>query len=421
LKTVPIRALASDLLPLTDGDWVELPHIRDSGIRLLQTGNIGVGEFIDKGYRFIDDITMEELGCTPVVPGDVLICRLADPVGRACLAPDLGVPMVTSVDVAILRPRSDAIAPYLVYFFSSKEYLPHVASIARGGTRTRVSRSQLGSIRVSIPHEATQHKIADFLDRETERIDALIDKKRRLIDLLEEKRTAPMKPTSIPWIGEIPEHWGETHVIRLARLGSGHTPSRRHPEWWEDCTIPWITTGEVRHMRSDRIEHLTHTRENVSEVVLENSAGELHPKGTVVLSRTASAWFSAIMGADMATSQDPVTWTCDEQHEPRFLLLCLRATRRDLLARLAQGSTHKTIYMPDIISIKVPVPPIDEQQQIVDSFWDRATSIDRAIDSLNGQLPLLAAYREALITAAVTGEIDVDTFDTNHTMEETRT
>ena len=144
---------------------------------------------------------------------------------------------------------------------------------------------------------------------------------------------------------------GEVKLGYVARLGSGHTPSRDHPEWWLNCTIPWITTGEVAQMSSDRLEEITETREMISEIGLANSSATVRPKGTVVLCRTAaSAGYSAIMGSDMATSQDFATWTCGPRLRPRYLLLCLRAMRSDLLGRLAIGSTHRTIYMPDIES-----------------------------------------------------------------------
>ncbi len=160
-------------------------------------------------------------------------------------------------------------------------------------------------------------------------------------------------------------------------------------------------------MRDDRIEYLTETREMISEPGIANSSATVHPAGTVVLSRTASAGFSAIMGADMATSQDFVTWSCVPLLEPRFLLLCLRAMRPDLLNRLAQGSTHKTIYMPDIRSIRIPLPPVDEQREIVRETWKRLQPLDEAVDGLNRQVALVQEHRQALITAAVTGELDV--------------
>ncbi len=81
--------------------------------------------------------------------------------------------------------------------------------------------------------------------------------------------------------------------------------------------------------------------------------------------------------------------------------------RTDLLDRLAQGSTHKTIYMPDVRSIRVPLPPIEEQRQIVEAAWQQLTTIDEATDRLERQLALLREHRQALVTAAVTGELEI--------------
>lgn len=104
------------------------------------------------------------------------------------------------------------------------------------------------------------------------------------------------EPSLLPWANRVHRDWPLVRLTHLARLGSGHTPSRNNPEWWADCAIPWITTGEVQRVRDDRVEALTETRENVSWLGLENSSAELHPAGTVVLSRTASAGYSAVMG-----------------------------------------------------------------------------------------------------------------------------
>jgi len=187
----PIRALARPgYKTFTDGDWIESPFIRDEGIRLIQTGNVGVGEYREQGFRYIDEETFRAFRCTEVFPGDVLICRLADPVGRACLAPDLRCRMITSVDVCILKPAVDVHAAFVVYALSSSEYLSWLSGICRGGTRDRVSRSMLGAVRVQKPPLAEQRAIAAFLDRETEKIDALVAKVREAIEHLKEYRTA---------------------------------------------------------------------------------------------------------------------------------------------------------------------------------------------------------------------------------------
>ena len=177
----------------TDGDWIEAPFITNDGIRLIQTGNVGIGQYKEQGFRYISNHTFRELGCTEVCPRDVLICRLDGPVGRACLAPGLGVRMITSVDNSILKVNETNNDPrFLVYFMSSWPWLEWIQSICRvgGGFRFRISRSMLGSLVVAVPPLREQKRIADRLDSESEKIIGLADKVREGVEYLEEFRTA---------------------------------------------------------------------------------------------------------------------------------------------------------------------------------------------------------------------------------------
>jgi type I restriction enzyme, S subunit len=178
----------------TDGDWIESPFITSSGVRLIQCGNIGTGIFEEQGFRYITPDTFEAFKCSEVVPGDVLICRLRSSptilAARACLAPQLGTQMITSVDNCILRPSREHDARYLVYQMSLPRYLSYVEEIARGGTRDRISRSMLADFRFATPPHDEQVIIADFLDGETARIEAVVSTVRRVMDHLKELRTA---------------------------------------------------------------------------------------------------------------------------------------------------------------------------------------------------------------------------------------
>ena len=173
-----------------DGDWIESPYITTDGIRLIQTGNIGTGEYREKGYRYISEETFTNFCCTEIKPGDILICRLGEPVSRACLAPQLGKRMITSVDVCILKARENIHAKFLVYSMSSWTYLDWVESLVRGSTRDRVSRSMLGSFLLPIPPLSEQDAIVRFLDQADRRIRSYIRAKQRLIILLEEQKQA---------------------------------------------------------------------------------------------------------------------------------------------------------------------------------------------------------------------------------------
>lgn len=335
-----------------------------------------------------------------VHPGDIVFNRLRTWQGGLGVSHHTGI---VSPAYFVCRPLSMIEPRFLHYLLRSTVYLAELTRISKfmPPSQFDILWDDLRCVPVLTPPLAAQRAIADYLDTETARVDTLIAKKRRLVELLEERRRVVTHEAVF-------ESGAPLVLLRLAaRLGSGHTPSRDRPEWWADCTIPWITTGEVAQMRDDRIEYVSETRECISDLGLANSAAELHPEGTVVLCRTASAGYSAIMDQPMATSQDFATWTCGSRLNPRFLLLCLRAMRPDLLGRLAMGSTHKTIYMPDIQALRIPLPALDEQARIVNRAWDALHSIDRTCDALDRQITLLAERRQALITAAVTGELDV--------------
>lgn len=192
-------------------------------------------------------------------------------------------------------------------------------------------------------------------------------------------------------------------------MGTGHTPSRSEPDYWVDCDIPWLTTSDVYRFRRDEIDELDATAVEISRVGLANSAAVLHPARTVALSRTASAGFSIIMSRDMATSQDFVTWTCGSDLVPEYLLHMLRTMRPYLLGYLATGSTHKTIYFPDLMDLRLPLPSRREQDIAVRKVQHAARERESVLESVRRQATLLTEYKQSLITAAVTGELDVTT------------
>lgn len=354
--------------------------------------------------------------------GEVLVSKLNPRLPRVLLARAHDIPTLASTEFIALKSGPNVDQRFLRYWLASEvvRQMLHGATMSVTRSQQRVRPEILTKCWLNVPQLGEQRAIADYLDAETAGIDALIEKKRRMVELLEERRQSvaasgvgglltsqSVEPSGLPWIQTRGADWPTAKLSLVGQLGSGHTPNRDHPEWWMGCTIPWITTGEVSQMRSDRIEYVRDTREMISERGLEHSSAVLHPAGTVVLCRTASAGYSAIMGTDMATSQDFATWTCGPLLRPRFLLLCLRAMRTDLLGRLAMGSTHKTIYMPDIGSIRVPLPPVSEQEHIIEAVWSRIQPTIATEDIHLRQLALLTERRPALITAAVTGELNI--------------
>lgn len=159
----------------------------------------------------------------------------------------------------------------------------------------------------------------------------------------------------------------------LAKLESGHTPSRSHPEWWGG-DIPWIALPDIRALDG---KTAFETAESTNPDGIANSAARVLPAGTVVLSRTASVGYVTVMGRPMATSQDFVNWVCGPELEPWFLAYLLMASR-SYIRSLASGSVHKTVYVPTVESFHVCTPDRREQKRIV-ALLDKQLAIARKI------------------------------------------
>ena len=156
-----------------------------------------------------------------------------------------------------------------------------------------------------------------------------------------------------------PTGWHWTPLASLARLESGHTPSRRVAEYWNG-DIPWIG---IRDATENHGRTIHNTHQTITQAGIANSSARLLPTGTVCLSRTASVGYVVVMGRPMATSQDFVNWVCSDALDNNFLKYVLLSEHESLL-RFASGTTHQTIYYPEAKAFHVCVPCIDEQRAI---------------------------------------------------------
>ena len=137
-----------------DGDWIESKDQASGGIRLIQTGNVGFGVYLDKSQnaKYISEATFHRLNCLEIYDGDILISRLPEPAGRACLLPKSTERRITAVDCTVIRTDTSVIdRNYLLQFLCSEQYLKTVNSFLAGGTRQRISRKNLEGIEVPYP------------------------------------------------------------------------------------------------------------------------------------------------------------------------------------------------------------------------------------------------------------------------------
>jgi type I restriction enzyme S subunit len=200
-----------------------------------------------------------------------------------------------------------------------------------------------------------------------------------------------------------PPGWKWTPLQSVARLESGHTPSREHADYWNG-EVPWVGIRDAREHHGRTI--LT-TLQSITEKGLANSAARWLPAKTVCLSRTASVGYVTVLGRTMATSQDFVNWICGGALEPEFLKNLFIAEKESLL-RFAKGSVHKTVYFPEVQAFHVCLPPVAEQRRIVAKLEDLLARSRRAKEALDAIPPLLESLRRSILAAAFRGDLTAE-------------
>lgn len=198
----------------------------------------------------------------------------------------------------------------------------------------------------------------------------------------------------------LPAGWEWVPLLRIARQETGHTPSRSHPEWWRG-NVPWIGIPDANRHHGGVINN---TLQSINEAGLANSSARLLPAGTVVLSRTASVGYVAIMGREMATSQDFVTWSCTAAVDPKYLMYALLSEGDDI-RDFGRGTTHTTIYFPEIRAFNIKLAPLPEQREIVRLVEDAFARIDFLSGEVERSLRLVDQAEQRILALAFAGEL----------------
>jgi type I restriction enzyme, S subunit len=327
---------------------------------------------------------------------------------------------IVSPDYAVFRFHDQRFAAFLTRAFRTDLAAGEFFCRCRGmGTAfLRLNTGDFLDTKIALPPASEVRHITTFLDRETAKIDALIAEQQHLIELLQEKRQAVIshavtkglnpdaliKDSGNTGIGQVPAHWDVYKMKWVARMESGHTPDKKIEAYWENCEIPWVSLNDTGYLKDH--DYISDTAYRVNELGIANSSARLLPERVVVFSRDATIGRCAITTRPMAVSQHFIAWVCGDDILPEYLLMRLRMMTQEL-ERLTTGATLKTIGMPDVRTLQSPVPPLDEQKSIVAYIQRSCFDIDLFIAEAEKTVALLQERRSALISAAVTGQIDV--------------
>lgn len=265
-----------------------------------------------------------------------------------------------------------------------------------------------------------QTQIANFLDHETAQIDTLIEKQKILIQLLKEKRQAvishavtkglnpdaPMKDSGVEWLGEVPEHWDLSPLKYLCNFSGGGTPTKDNLSYWTGGTIPWVSPKDMKSFWIDK------TQDYITENAVKESSTKLIKAGSLlmvvrsgILQRTIPI---AINTVDVTMNQDMRALQFNERMTSEYAANYIVGNVDKLLfAWSKEGATVESIEHEYLSNSLFPVPPLAEQQQIVDKINEQMKTFDSLVSKAQKAIQLMQERRTALISAAVTGKIDV--------------
>jgi len=365
-------------------------------------------------------------GYTYVGEGDVIIAKITPCFenGKGAVALNLknGIAFATT-EVIPLRCKQSQNTKFLYYLLSCPPFRPLAEGAMYGaGGQKRVSDNFVANFPFPAPPKHEQTQIAAFLDRETAKIDRLIEKQEKLIELLKEKRQAvishavtkgldpdaPMKDSGVEWLGEIPAHWG------LAPLGyvsttmqTGPFGSQLHAEDYCEGGTPVINPA---HMVAGKI--FPDDNCTVDDAMVAQLAHHKLLPQDVIFARRGE------LGRCALVTEKEAGWLCGtgsvkvtmdtNRLSPEYLVIFMRTTSaRDALSLMSKGSTMENLNTEILRQLRIPLPRIKDQLLIVDFLNNHLEKLDVLSERIGNAINLLKERRTALISAAVTGKIDV--------------
>ncbi|MCX6626407.1 MAG: restriction endonuclease subunit S, partial [Candidatus Solibacter sp.] len=354
-------------------------------------------------------------------PDDLLMMKDGAAMGKLAYVEFIPGPACLNSHLLLFRPVGGRfLNRFLFYVLGGPSFESYMTQERTGTTFFGISQESIGSFRLALPPVEEQHRILELLNREVTRIDTLIARQERLIELLQEKRqalishavtkglnpSAPMKPSGVEWLGEVPAHWETKPVKLIARIGNGSTPSRDNPGYWEDGNYPWLNSSVVNQEAvTEAQEFVTplalrecHLPKIVPPAVLMGITGQGRTRGMA-----STLLFEATINQHVAYLK-PYPRQADVGFLRRVFDMSYTLLRSE---SDGGGSTKGAITCEQIAHLKIPIPPLTEQVAIAAYLDAETTKIDVLVAKVEAAIALMREHRTALISAAVTGKIDV--------------
>ena len=353
--------LLSDAEVFVDGDWVESKDQDQNGdVRLIQLADIGDGFYIDKSSRFLNSETAKRLKCTYLKEGDILVARMPDPLGRACIFPKSEMPCVTVVDVCIIRPNQNKVDNrWLMHTINSPIMRQRINEYVTGTTRQRISRGNFSKLKISVPPLAEQRRIASILDQ----ADVLRQKRQQAIEKLDQL----LQATFIDMFGDPvsnPKGWDLYKLSDLGSISTGNTPSRDDADNFGNY-LEWI--------KSDNLNNDEDYATTATEYLSEKGAkkGRVVPEGSILVTCIAGSFDCignlAMVDRKVSFNQQINSITPNDTVVLEFLYYLMKISK-PIIQNASTNSMKGMISKSKFSEILLPIPSKEKQIQFVELF-----------------------------------------------------
>lgn len=378
---------------LCDGDWIEKKDQDVRGkVRLIQLADIGDGEFKDKSSKYITLETAERLHCTFLEKGDILIARLPEPLGRACIFPLEGA-YITAVDIAILRIKDISINPqYIMYLINSSTFRSQIKQYESGTTRKRISRKNLEKIEFSLPNLEIQNRIVARIEELFSKLDKAVDTLKTTKEQLTVYRQAVLKDA----FSDFEKKDSIRNLTTVVTSGS-----RGWAKYYSENGALFVRIGNLTHSGIDidfsDIQHITPP---------DNAEGirtRLQPND-VLVSITAdlgSIGFVSKKGEEAYINQHIALVRFQNPVQGRFMAWYLRSEygQKDLLKN-KRGGGKLGLGLDDIRDTPVPIVDDITATEIVDKVEEQLSVCDSIEKTVDTALAQADAMRQSILKQA---------------------
>ncbi|MEQ8358047.1 MAG: restriction endonuclease subunit S [Cytophagales bacterium] len=374
-----VKKLSEIATTFEDGNWIESKDQSPNGIRLVQTGNVGNGKFKDRRdkARYISEETFKKLRCTEIYQGDILVSRLPDPVGRACILPETGDKMITAVDCTIIRLNPNKVLPkWLLYYTTSDTYQYEIQKRVTGATRQRISRKNLGLIPIPVAPLSEQQGIVSILDQAFAAIDKAkanaeqnLQNAKELFDSFSD--TIPADKVKL----------GSIVTIKTGKLNANTAK--------EDGDYPFFTCSrEVFNIDNYAFDQ---------EAVLlagNNASGDFnvkHYKGK----------FNAYQRTYVIAAEN------DEMVSNKYLYYQLQKSLKEF-KRIAIGANTRFLKLGMIQNLQIPLPSYSEQMKLVQTFDSLLAETQKLEAVYQKKIDDLEELKKSILQKAFAGELETE-------------